>query len=406
MTHLRTDNCMDEGSRYTRPGEIIPITKPTLPPLEDYQSRLKRLWETGQVTNGTLVRETETLLKDYIGSTDCIAMANCTTGLILALKALGLKGAVVVPSFTFFATAHSLIWNGLEPVFTDIDKHTWNLSPASVKEVLEQRHDINAILGVHVFGNPCQVEELEALAGEYGVKLLFDSAHALGSESNGKKVGTFGEVEVFSLSPTKPLVAAEGGVASTGSSELAEVLRCGRDYGNVGDYDPGFVGLSARLSELHAAMALGSLEMLETNIERRNNVVARYASALGSISGIRFQRVGDNDRSTFKDFTLFIETSEFGMSRDALSWWLDRRNIDTRKYYSPPVHRTKAYWDRWGKRYDEALPVTNSVSQRVLSVPIWSHMETEVIDRVCETIIEANASAEKIDSLYKKSTSQ
>ena len=386
-----------------RPDEAIPFTKPSLPPLNEYKSRLEQLWKTGQVTNGPLVRETEALLGYYIGNVRCVAMANCTIGLVLAIKALGLTGAVVLPSFTFFATANSLIWNGLEPVFADIDEQTLNLAPASVKDILEKRRDVSAILGVHVYGNPCQVEELEALARQYDIKLLFDSAHALGAESNGKKVGAFGDVEVFSMSPTKPVVAGEGGVASTSHEELAEVLRYGRDYGNEGDYDPSFIGLNARLSELHAALALGSFEMLEGSINRRNEVVSRYISSFGSIPGIRFQRIRENDRSTYKDFTVLIETEEFGISRDALSWWLERQRIDTRKYYSPPVHRTRAYWDRWGKYRDDELPVTNRISKRALSLPLWSHMDDDIVDRVCKAISNAHETADKINALYKKS---
>jgi dTDP-4-amino-4,6-dideoxygalactose transaminase len=392
-------------SSDTQPGEFIPITKPTLPPLEEYLPRLEKLWDTGQITNGALVREAEALLEGYIGGTHCVATANCTVGLLLACKALGLRGTVLVPSFTFFATAHSLIWNGLEPLFVDIDESTWNISPDSVKEVLARRQDVSGILGVHVFGNPCQVEELESLASHHNIKLLFDSAHALGSESNGRKVGAFGDMEVFSLSPTKPAVAAEGGVASTIHAELAEILRCGRDYGNEGDYNPSFIGLNARFSELHAAMALGSLEMLESNIKRRNDIAKRYSTILSLLPGIEFQSVGENDRSTFKDFTVLIENEEFGMSRDALSWWLGKKSIDTRKYYSPPVHRTRAYWDRWGKCRDEELPVTNKISKQVLSLPIWSHMDDYVVDRVCEAITDAQQTAAEINTLYGKSIS-
>ena len=394
---------MATESDGTHPVSRIPITLPTLPPLREYKGRLQRLWETGQITNGPFVHETETKLEGYIGDTHCIAMANCTIGLVLALKALDLKGAVVLPSFTFFATAHSLIWNGLEPVFADIDEQTWNLAPESVKEVLDQRGDICAILGVHVFGNPCQEDELEGLAKQYDVRLIFDSAHALGSESNGKKIGAFGDIEVFSLSPTKPVVAGEGGIASTRRGELAGRLRSGRDYGNEGDYNPSFIGLNARLSELHAAMALGSLEMLESNIKRRNEVVRRYVDVLGTVPGIKFQLVREQNRSTFKDFTTLIEPEEFGVSRDALSWWLNRERIDTRKYYFPPVHMTRAYCDRWGKARDEELPVTNMVSRKVLSLPIWSHMDDNIVDRVCETIMTAHGAAEEIDAAYGKS---
>jgi len=386
------------------PYEIIPITKPTLPPLDEYRSRLEQLWETGRITNGPLVREAEALLEYYIHDTHCVAMANCTIGLILAVQALGLQGAVVLPSFTFVASAHSLIWNGLEPVFADIDKQTWNLSPACVEEILEQRRDVSAILGVHIFGNPCQVRELETLARRHDIKLLFDAAHALGSESNGKKVGGFGDIEVFSLSPTKPVVSAEGGMASTSCEELAEVLRYGLDYGNEGDSNTRFVGLNGRLSELHAAMALGSLEMLEENLKRRNEVASRYVNILSSIPGIRFQHTRQGARSNYKDLTVLIENEEFGMSRDALSWWLDRARIDTRKYFFPPVHRTSAYWDRWGKYRDEELPVTNWVSENVLSLPLWSHMGYGIVDHVCEIVTSAHSRAEEISALFAEST--
>jgi dTDP-4-amino-4,6-dideoxygalactose transaminase len=386
--------------------DFVPITKPTLPPIEDYLPKLNNLWESGQITNGRLVRDVESRLEDFIGDTHCVAMSSCTSGLVLSLKALCLEGAVALPSFTFFATAHSVAWNGLEPVFVDVDERTWNLSPDSVRATLEIRPDISAILGVHVFGNPCQVEELEALAKKFGVKLVYDSAHALGASSNGRNVGAFGDVEVFSLSPTKPMVAAEGGIAATRHEDLAKALRCGRDYGNEGDYNPSFIGLNARLSELHAAMALGSLDMLEANIDRRNEIASHYKSNLGSIAGLEFQRIRENNRSTFKDLTVRIEQSEFGMSRDALSWYLNEEGIDTRKYYHPPTHRTKAYWKEYGKDRDEYLPVTNRLSKQVLSLPLWSHMGNGTVDRVCQAVLKAHDTAEDISQLYERTLTE
>ncbi len=367
-------------------AERIPITRPTLPPLENYTQALANIWASGQITNGTCVRELEARVAAYLGSSRCVAMANCTGGLILALKALNLHGAVICPSFTFFATAHTLLWNGLEPVFADVDAESWNLDPASVEAILEERSDISAILGVHIFGNPCEVERLTALAEKFRVRLVFDAAHAMGSEIDGRKVGCFGDVEVFSLSPTKPLVAAEGGVASTGRSDLAEILDYARDYGNRGDYDPAFVGLNSRMSELHAVLGLAGLELLEGNIERRNQLAARYRANLVSAAGIRFQAVRETARSTYKDLTVSIHTEEFGVDRDVLAWHLGNEGIDTRKYYFPAVHRSKAYWDRWGRACDGSLPVTNELSRQVLSLPLWSHMEIAVVDRVCEAV--------------------
>jgi len=395
---------MDDKAGDMRTGEVIPITMPTLPPREEYQARLERIWQTGRVTNGTMVREIEELLADYIGDTHCVATANCTIGLILALKALGLDGAVILPSFTFFATAHSLIWNGLEPVFADIDEQTLNISPSSVRSILEERKDISAIMAVHIFGNPCQVAELGTLARRHNVKIVYDSAHALGAESNGAKTGTFGDVEVFSLSPTKPLVAGEGGIISTSDEELAMVLRYARDYGNEGDYDPRFIGLNARLSEFHAALALGSFDLLESNIIKRNALVMRYKNQLNAVPGIEFQEVSTNNRSTFKDFTILVEPREYGMSRDVLSWWLMQQQIETRKYYYPPVHKTKAYWDRWGVLFDSRLPVTNRVSLRILALPIWSHMDSCIVDKVSEVVASAHWNAEEICARFAECT--
>ena len=394
---------MNGGSNRKRFDEMIPITKPTLPPLEEYRLKLELIWKTGQITNGALVREIEALLEDYIGDTHCVAVANNTIGLILALKALDLKGAVILPSFTFFATAHSLIWNDLEPVFAEIDERTWNLSLASVRGFLEKRDDICAIMPVHVFGNPCQVTELEAMARTYGVKLVFDAAHALGSESSGRKTGGFGDAEVFSLSPTKPVVAGEGGIVSTSNGHLADILRYARDYGNDGDYDPSFIGLNARLSELHAALGLGSLGLLERGVKHRNEVASHYKQGLSKVPGIGFQEVRADDRSTFKDFTILVEPDEFGMSRDTLSSWLVQQRIDTRKYYFPPVHRTKAYWERWGMKLDGQLPVTNRISGKTLSLPIWSHMDIEIADRICEVIVSAFSKAEEINAKLEES---
>lgn len=385
-------------------ADNIPFARPTLPDLAEYEQKLVRLWETRQVTNAAFVETLEKNCAKYLGVPHCVAFGSCTSGLVLALKALGLSGKVVLPSFTFFATGHAVLWNGLEPVFADIDPDTWNLDPASTEYLLSEHEDINAILCVHVFGNPCDVEALEKLSERYSARLIFDAAHAMGSELQGRKVGSFGDVEVFSFSPTKPLVAGEGGLASTSDAQLARILRFARDYGNEGDYDPAFVGLNARLSELHAALALGSLEQLEENVRARNMLAQRYRDNLKPVEGISFQEVSMYARSTYKDVTILVDQESFGVGRDALAWHLSREGIDTRKYYFPATHRTKAYWDRWGVLYDDMLPVTNRICQKVLSLPIWSHMEISVVDRVCEAILSAYARAEEIEAAFVESS--
>ena len=381
---------------------MVKFNRPTLPAWELFKNAVHSFYDTGMITNGPVVRQLELDVRDVFRVGDVVAVGCCTSGLILTLGCLGLKGKVALPSYTFFASAHSLIWNGLEPVFVDVEEDTWNISVARLEEALEEEEGITAVMPVHVFGNPCDVDALEELASDRGLRQVYDSAHAMGAKVGDRWVGGFGTAEVFSLSPTKIVVAGEGGIITTRDAALAEKLRAGRDYGNAGDYDPAFVGLNARMSEFHAALAVESFRLLELNVRRRNAIAERYRAGLGGLPGIAFQAVKEGNRSTYKDFTMLVEEEEFGLDRDVLAWHLAQEGIDTRKYYHPPVHRTKAYWERWGKRYDDRLPVTNRLSRQALSLPIWSHMEMEVVDRVVEEVRRAHENAEEIKARYVK----
>ena len=374
----------------------IPFTMPTLPRWKLFREAIEGFYETGCITNGPVVRQFESEVKDVFQVGTAIAVSSCTSGLMLALCCLGLEGKVALPSFTFYATAHAVSWNGLEPVFVDVEPDTWNISIESLRQAVEENADIKAAMPVHVFGNPCNVHGLETLAHEHGIALVYDSAHAMGTKVGDKLVGCFGDAEVFSLSPTKLVTAGEGGVITTWDEDLADKMMAGRDYGNKGDYNPAIIGLNARLSEFHAALATESLRLLESNVRHRNSVAKKYRGALSNLSGITFQSIEKRNRSSFKDFTVLIDEDEFGMSRDVLSLHLSREGIDTRKYYYPPVHRTTAYWEKWGRRYDDLLPVTKRLSSQALSLPIWSHMEEDVVDIVIEKFIEAHENAEKI----------
>jgi len=370
----------------------IQFLKPTLPPWELFKKAVQSFYETGMITNGPVVRQLEIAVEDIFRVGHAVAVSSCTSGLMLALRSLGVKGKVAIPSFTFFATAHAVDWNGLEPVFVDVDEETWTMSPEALRKAVAEHEGITAVMPVHVFGNPCKVKELEAICRENGHFLVYDSAHAMGSKVGDEWVGGFGHAEVFSLTPTKMVVAGEGGIITTGDGELAARLRAGRNYGNEGDYDPEFVGLSARMSEFHAALAIESFRSMELNVRRRNSLAQRYRENLKSVPGIYFQKVPEGCRSTFKDLTIRVVGEEFGMSRDELASYLADSGIETRMYFYPPVHRTKAYWERYGKKYDDFLPVTNRLSREALSLPMWSHMPEGVVDLVCERIIQAHES--------------
>jgi dTDP-4-amino-4,6-dideoxygalactose transaminase len=339
--------------------------------------------ESGNLTKGEYLRELEARLADYLGVKHAVGVSSATLGLLLTYHGLALRDEVVVPSFTFMATVHPLAWLGARPVFVDIDPGTWNIDPARVEAAITPR--TTAIVAVHNFGNPAPIAELESIASNHGLKLVFDAAHGFGSLHQGRPVGRFGKAEVFSMSPTKLLVAGEGGIVATDDDKLAEHIRIGREYGNPGDYGSEFPGVNARLPEFNAVLGIHSLTMLEENAVRRNRLVAVYRDALEAVPGITFQEIAPGDRCSYKDLSITVDEEAFGLGRDELALALQAENIDTRKYHDPPVHMHKSYRDQVGRQTDP-LSVTNEVASASLSLPIWSHMQLEMIERICDAI--------------------
>jgi dTDP-4-amino-4,6-dideoxygalactose transaminase len=286
-----------------------------------------------------------------------------------------------VPSFTFAATAHAVAWNGLRPVFADVEPGSLTLSPVAAERAIGVR--VSAILATHLYGAPCDVDGLQDVASRNGIALFYDAAHGFGALSAGRNVGGFGSAEVFSMTPTKTLIAGEGGIIATNDDLLAERCRIGRNYGNPGDYDCRFIGLNARMSELHAALALASFEDLEERIEARNRLAARYRDVLGEIPGIGFPEVRDEDRSTYKDLTILVDEAAYGASADRLAEALAAEGIETRRYYAPPVHRMQAY-RAYAAGVD--LPVTERAAHEALAVPLSTDMTGATIERVGEAI--------------------
>jgi dTDP-4-amino-4,6-dideoxygalactose transaminase len=265
-------------------------------------------------------------------------------------------------------------------VFADIDARTLTLSPGAARAAAG--NDTRALLATHVFGTPADVDGLRSAADDLDVPLFFDAAHAFGSRRGGTPVGGFGDAEVFSLTPTKLLVAGEGGLVSTADPELAERLRIGREYANPGDYDSRFVGLNARMSEFHAALALRSLETLDERIERRNVLASRYRQALDGIPGLSYPAVRPGDRSTHKDFTILVEPEAFGVDADCLGRALGAEGIDTRRYYAPPIHRQRAYRGS----VSTELPVTEWAAARTLTLPMWEELGEDQVERVADAV--------------------
>ena len=361
---------------------MIPITKATLPHFEHLEREVREFFSTGMITNHHHVKKLEAALQEYLDVKHVIAVSSCTSGMMLVMKALGLRGEVIVPSFTFSATGHAIFWNGLTPKFVEIDPESYTIDPQQVRKAINLQ--TSAILGVHLFGCPAAVEELEKISQEHHLKLIFDAAHALGSKVGSRFIGNFGDAEVFSCSPTKLLVTGEGGLVTTNNDELARKVRIGRTYGDPGNYDCEFPGLSARMGEFNALLGLQSLKMLEKNIGNRQALVKLYRQQLAELPGITFQKINQNLRTTHKDFSLLIDPRLFGLNREVLAEELYQRGIQTKKYFYPPLHQQKCYADWCGQNCP--LELTENIAQNILSVPLYSHMPPAEVTYITTTI--------------------
>jgi dTDP-4-amino-4,6-dideoxygalactose transaminase len=372
--------------------QLLPIVRPTLPSFDALSAEMAEIVGSGMVTRGRHLRAFEEAAAEHLRVKHAVAVSSCTTGLMLTYQGLGLKGEIVAPSFTFMATISAAVWAGLRPVLVDVDRHTHNIDPAAVEKAITPA--TTAIVAVHNFGNPADIAALETIAKRRGLKLVFDAAHGFGARHQGVPVGPQGDAHVYSLSPTKLVVAGEGGIVATNSDELAERIRRGREYGMGNAYDSLFAGINARMSEFHACLGRHSLAQLEKHASRRQEIVSLFRRELGRLPGIGFQEVLPGNRCSYKDFSLTVDAAAFGLSRDELSKALAAENIDTRKYYDPPVHRQTAY--RQFAPAEEQLKVTNWLAAASLSLPLWSHMSDEVALQICRACQRIHASANKV----------
>ena len=363
--------------------ERVPLVRPALGETAGLVRRQGDILRSGILTNGPTVRELEETVAERLGVPHVVGVASCTSGLMLVLQAVGARGPVVLPSFTFSASAHAVAWAGGTPVFAEVSEDSLTLDPADAAAALQELDGrAVAMTATHVYGTPCRTEELQQLADSAGIPLVYDAAHGLGSVRQGTPVGGFGVAEVFSLSPTKVVVAGEGGLVATRDEELARALRLGRDYGNPGDYDCRFAGLNARMSELHAATALHSLSLLDDALVRRHQLVTLFWAELGAVPGVRGPVLDAGDISTYKDLTLVIDEEVTGVSARAVGVALAAEGVDSRHYYDPPIHRQQAY----AHLTHRALPLTERLARSVISPALWSHMSEDQVRRIAHAV--------------------
>lgn len=342
----------------------IPVSRPSLPNFDKYVDGLKVIWKSRYLSNFSYyANKYEDLCQKYLGVKHARVLGNADIGLILGLSILDLKptSEIILPSFTFNSTANAVRWNNLKPIFADIDENSWCIDPKDVEKKITKNTKV--VLATHVFGNPCRVKELRAICDRYDLTLMFDSAHGYGSLYEGKKIGTLGDIEVFSFSGTKVVTSAEGGLITMNKEDLYDKMTLARNYGFVGDYNSVRNGVNGKISEMNALMGCLNLIKIEKQIARRQKIAEKYRKELEGVGDIDFQKIDNKDRSAFKDFAI---TTSF---RDELATKLEDEGIQTKKYFRP-IHLMD--WYSGG----ESLPVTEYITGRCLCLPIFNDITT------------------------------
>lgn len=338
---------------------------------------LDRRWLTNA---GPLVQEFERRVAEFLGVKHCVAMCNATIGLEIAVRALGLTGEVIVPSFTFIATAHALQWLGLKPVFCDVDPDTHNIDPEQIEKVITPQ--TSGILPVHLWGRPCSVERLAEIARRHQLALIFDAAHAFACSHKGRLVGSFGDVEVFSFHATKFFNTFEGGAATTNNDELATKMRLMRNFGFAGYDEVSSVGTNGKMTEVAAAMGLASLGCIDDFVSTNRRNFQMYQAELAGIAGISLIDYNEAERNNFQYIVLRITSDPNGLSRDDLMGVLWSENVIARRYFYPGCHRMEPY--RRNGTYN--LPATEQLARELLLLPNGTTVGESEIRKICALV--------------------
>lgn len=333
--------------------------------------------------NGPMVRGLESRIASLLGVKHCIAMCNGTVALEIAIRALGLEGEVIVPSYTFIATAHALHWQAITPVFADIDPATHNLDPEAVRRMITPR--TTGIIGVHLWGRAAPVEELQAIADEHGLKLMFDAAHAFGSTYRGQSIGRFGACEVLSFHATKAFNTMEGGAVVTNDDELAEAVQLMRNFGFKGYDNVIHPGTNGKMIEVCAAMGLTNLDGFDdvVAVNRRNH--GFYMRALNDIPGISVLEYGPSEHNSYHYLVVEVDP-HCAVSRDEIVAALHAENILARRYFWPGCHKMKPYRDLF-PHADMMLPNSEAVAERVIVLPNGAAVDEAVVSTIRDVIV-------------------
>ena len=358
--------------------------------LERFEDLLDRRWLTN---DGPYVQEFERRLAQLLEVRHVVAMCNATVALEIAVRALGMTGEVIVPSFTFVATAHALQWQQITPVFCDVDPATHNIDPERVESLVTPR--TTGIVGVHVWGRPADVTALAEIAARRGLRLLYDAAHAFGCTAGGRMIGGFGDAEVFSFHATKFLTSGEGGAVATSDDALAERMRLMRNFGFAGYDQVVYVGTNGKMGELPAAMGLTSLDAIDRFVAANRTNHAAYTAALAGIPGITIVPYDAAERSNYQYVVVEVEEGEAGLGRDELQRVLWAENVMARRYFYPGCHRMEPYRSYFPNA-GLLLPETERLVTRVLTLPTGTAMDDASVARVCGIVRAAVEDAPRV----------
>lgn len=357
---------------------MIPVTKPFLPPREEYDAHLEGIWTRNWLTNmGPLSTDLENKLSQYLSVDHLLYVNNGTIALQMAIKALELKGEIITTPFSFVATTSSIVWEGCTPVFADICADTLNIDPATIEELITE--DTSAILATHVYGNPCDVQAIEKIAIKYGLKVIYDGAHAFGVTIAGKSIFEFGDISTCSLHATKLYHSIEGGLIVTKNIDLYQKLRSMRNFGFSGVDSFNELGINGKNSEFHAAMGLVNLNYIEAIHTKREALTLRYIENLKQLRAYS-PSWHPYSKPNYAYLPLVFQNEELALYCFEK---LKQQEIFARRYFYPSLASSLPYVAV------KSLPITDDISKRVLCLPLYFDLSVEEVDLICDTLLKA-----------------
>lgn len=362
----------------------ITVTSPLIPPLEELTPYLKDIWERKWLTNNGHYHQTlEKALAEYLGVEHISLFTNGTLPIMIALQALRITGEVITTPYSFVATTHSLWWNNIKPVFVDIDPETCNIDPDKIEAAITPR--TTAIMPVHVYGNPCDTEKIQATADKYGLKVIYDAAHAFGVTVNGESILNSGDMSTLSFHATKTYNTIEGGALVCRDEKTKQRIDYLKNFGFAGETTVVAPGINGKMDEVRSAYGLLELKYVDDSIEKRRYVASKYREALKNVAGINCLQDLPGVRHNYSYFPIFVDTTKYGMSRDELYVKLKENNIYGRRYFYPLISEFSTYSGLESSRR-ENLPISHKMADSVICLPMHHELSESDVLRIIETI--------------------